>query len=404
MFGDLTVTREMAGCVKEACLAICLFVCLSQGAAIKRILPAIVPQTHAASLPPSQTGTSMPDPVTRNVSTSNGKPSDNHSSPRPVQSTDDATTTPPPESKHPPPSESDGTELDSQPPSGGQEKPAQEDNSNGSGSEDETEDNPAEKQDEESQSLLLSSSKPGILRVNSMIISEWNVEHTLKLRDEGKSPEVLLEDGERSGDDRDDSKNTSPMPEAELDLPSTPKPLPGANDASGMDDWWSEALAQNRDIDDFDSLIDKLDVPSPRKSAPGTKGKASPEKPPMQKLSPRSSPALDGSSRDRDYKEGRAEVKKSQSPQLGANERRSSPSIETGAYIVQAGKLITQGLEYEQLGELDEAFDLFKAGVDVLLNGVQSKINVTLAYMCLWQSDCNSSTRGTGFPAKLHFK
>lgn len=59
-------------------------------------------------------------------------------------------------------------------------------------------------------------------------------------------------------------------------------------------------------------------------------------------------------------------------------ERRLSPSSSsslssTGAYVVQAGKLITQGLEYESTGQLDESFDLFKAGVDVLLNGVQSK-------------------------------
>ena len=53
---------------------------------------------------------------------------------------------------------------------------------------------------------------------------------------------------------------------------------------------------------------------------------------------------------------------------------RGSPSIsEKGAYVVQAGRLIKKALSYEKRGEYQEAFDLFKAGVDVLLNGVQSK-------------------------------
>ena len=71
-------------------------------------------------------------------------------------------------------------------------------------------------------------------------------------------------------------------------------------------------------------------------------------------------------------------------------ERRLSPSSSSsssvssnGAYVVQAGKLITQGLEFESTGQLDESFDLFKAGVDVLLNGVQSQfIIVVILYWC----------------------
>lgn len=62
------------------------------------------------------------------------------------------------------------------------------------------------------------------------------------------------------------------------------------------------------------------------------------------------------------------------------SERRLSPSSSSAfsvsseaSYVVQAGKLITQGLEYEAAGQLEESFDLFKAGVDVLLSGVQSK-------------------------------
>ena len=54
--------------------------------------------------------------------------------------------------------------------------------------------------------------------------------------------------------------------------------------------------------------------------------------------------------------------------------RRVSPSAKRdSAYVVQAGRLITQALLYESQAEYDEAFDLLKAGVDVLLNGVQSE-------------------------------
>ena len=62
----------------------------------------------------------------------------------------------------------------------------------------------------------------------------------------------------------------------------------------------------------------------------------------------------------------------SRSPSPG--HRRGSPSVgEKGAYVVQAGRLIKQALGYERNTEYQEAFDLFKAGVDVLLNGVQSE-------------------------------
>ena len=68
---------------------------------------------------------------------------------------------------------------------------------------------------------------------------------------------------------------------------------------------------------------------------------------------------------------------KSVSPQREherVRERRPSPTVSSnGAYIVHAGKLISQGLDFEKKGDLEEAFDLFKAGVDVLLSGVQSE-------------------------------
>ena len=62
------------------------------------------------------------------------------------------------------------------------------------------------------------------------------------------------------------------------------------------------------------------------------------------------------------------------------NSRSSSPAphqrgsaADQGAYVVQAGRLIGKGLEFERSGEYQEAFDLFKAAVDLLLNGVQSE-------------------------------
>lgn len=48
--------------------------------------------------------------------------------------------------------------------------------------------------------------------------------------------------------------------------------------------------------------------------------------------------------------------------------------------MVQAGRLINQALGFEQKKEYEEAFDLFKAGVDVLLNGVQSEYSVCLVH------------------------
>jgi len=52
-----------------------------------------------------------------------------------------------------------------------------------------------------------------------------------------------------------------------------------------------------------------------------------------------------------------------------------SPSVQReSAYAVQAGRLIAQALESESQGDYEEAFDLMKAGVDVLLNGVQSEL------------------------------
>ena len=64
----------------------------------------------------------------------------------------------------------------------------------------------------------------------------------------------------------------------------------------------------------------------------------------------------------------------SPSPSPSSLQQRPSPSAKReAAYVMQAGRLISQALAYEKEEEFDEAFDLLKAGVDVLLNGVQSK-------------------------------
>ena len=52
--------------------------------------------------------------------------------------------------------------------------------------------------------------------------------------------------------------------------------------------------------------------------------------------------------------------------------------------MVQAGRLIKQALSYERNAEYQEAFDLFKAGVDVLLNGVQSEWFIQSWYMYMY--------------------
>ena len=76
----------------------------------------------------------------------------------------------------------------------------------------------------------------------------------------------------------------------------------------------------------------------------------------------------------------------SRSPSPGR--RRGSPSVgEKGAYVVQAGRLIKQALSYEKNAEYQEAFDLFKAGVDVLLNGVQSEWFIPctgMLFLCMY--------------------
>lgn len=211
--------------------------------------------------------------------------------------------------------------------------------------------------------------RPPLSRVGSVFVSEWGVEHTLKLKEE---------EGETS----------SAMKEAEQDRThASPPSLPGPTIAAipeeeasstaterGEGSWWSQALAETRDIDDFDSLIDTID------STPKATGASNKTISDSSSRAFSSSPfSLSPSSIDLEtdgHRQLAIEGKsKSSSPlsETSPRDRRISPSGDSGDYVVQAGKLISQGLQFEIDKDYKEALDLFKAGVDVLLNGVQSE-------------------------------
>ena len=59
---------------------------------------------------------------------------------------------------------------------------------------------------------------------------------------------------------------------------------------------------------------------------------------------------------------------------------------------MQAGRLIAQALEFESQGDYEEAFDLMKAGVDVLLNGVQSKFRLESGTYVHTLDECPGNT------------
>ena len=118
------------------------------------------------------------------------------------------------------------------------------------------------------------------------------------------------------------------------------------------------------------------DTPPGLGSSDGGRGRSaggSPASVPERKLNQRNCSAassresLDSVGRRRDES-----TRSSRSPSPSSHPSSSSPSNKT-AYIVQAGRLIRLALQYEEGEEYEEAFDLFKAAVDVLLNGVQSE-------------------------------
>ena len=206
----------------------------------------------------------------------------------------------------------------------------------------------------------------------------------------------------------------------DLNLPPTAA-RPNAGASSNGFDWWGEAFAETQNMtDDFDTLVEQLDENSPapgaaraRLSAPQSQqpshGALKPAKSDssivdsvkslgevtssseqvltgetgatghrksrslLRRLSDQmnSSPTESQGSAGKDRKSSSATNSRSPSP----SRRRNSPSIsDSNAYVIQAGRLIAKALEFEQGKEWGDAFDLFKAAVDVLLNGVQSEL------------------------------
>ena len=281
-----------------------------------------------------------------------------------------------------------------------------------------------EEEEEEGDQLVPGSVGEGSLlprhhlsRVGSVFVSEWGVEHALKLKEEegeGEGEETPLSTTIR----RDGQEEETMLPSNALPADShqenpivTPTAAVGGGGGGGGGEavsshgphhgeasrgsWWSQALAAAQDIDDFDSLIDNIDSSTATGSRHtsssirgkldngGSGGKAQGSSrslvghtPPISSSSSRRDIERDGSQQHSGSRQNH-----SPGPQTGSyHERHPSPSSspsEGSDYIVQAGKLITQGLQFEQSYDYQEALDLFKAGVDVLLNGVQSKLHYT---------------------------
>ncbi len=114
------------------------------------------------------------------------------------------------------------------------------------------------------------------IRSDSVMVSEWGLQHTLKLRDEGKQEDdapqletvnkttpprhIKIENTENNEEESNgdgENGNCGNGDDDGLPLPSTPvinsKP-------SHETDWWSNALAENGGVvDDYDSLIESLE-------------------------------------------------------------------------------------------------------------------------------------------------
>ena len=252
-------------------------------------------------------------------------------------------------------------------------------------------------------------------RVGSVYVSEWGVEHTLKLKEEEKMKDFAVkeekEEEEEEEEEEEDNVGTELSDTAQLhDLEPTTTTIPEEpsstnqhpssekasqdgkstitavpretalttqeplSEKSGEGNWWSQAMAETHDIDDFDSLIETIDSSSTSRATSSSKTIND------ERYGLSSSPfSLSPSSIDietdghRQLSGGQRSKSPSPLSESSHNRRTSPSSSDTSDYIMQAGKLIAQGLQFEQDKDYKEALDLFKAGVDVLLNGVQSK-------------------------------
>ena len=116
----------------------------------------------------------------------------------------------------------------------------------------------------------------GFIRSDSLMVSEWGLEHNLKLRDfkpleeeEEEKEEINLEEQKRKDNvtglsipifELGKPQDGEDVKEDDLPLPSTPNVF---SKPSHEEDWWSHALAESSGIvDDYDSLIDNIDSTS----------------------------------------------------------------------------------------------------------------------------------------------
>ena len=105
----------------------------------------------------------------------------------------------------------------------------------------------------------------GLIRNNSVTVSQWGLEHNLKLLEEKKVSGDEARDKTEKLIDVDARDSTLPSDNAEINdliLPSTPQRTHAASDqtksSNDTSDWWYQALAQSEGIDDYDSLMDNL--------------------------------------------------------------------------------------------------------------------------------------------------
>lgn len=111
----------------------------------------------------------------------------------------------------------------------------------------------------------------GLIRNNSVTVSEWGLEHNLKLLEDSKLDEIPSEANtttEMMSDVKplDLTLSNDNTEINDLMLPSTPQRTHanGQNKSSGeASDWWYQALAQSEGIDDYDSLMDNLGDSNP---------------------------------------------------------------------------------------------------------------------------------------------
>ncbi len=118
----------------------------------------------------------------------------------------------------------------------------------------------------------------GYIRSDSVTVSEWGLEHTLKLREEGRPDNDPLPEEEEEGEpplfkttppthisiDKAEGGEEEGGGE-ELQLPSTPVIV---SKTVSKRDWWSEAMAESRGVvEDYDTLIESIESKSKNKDS-----------------------------------------------------------------------------------------------------------------------------------------